>query len=150
MSILLAATSGDVTKAGKAIGLALGVGLGVDLALRLLHSPLPVDLGLFLDALLHRLAHLAGLAEDLLRLGLRLADQLAVLIQQFPGLVACGVGLVQRAADPLLALVDQLLDRCERVALQNEERNEEADDRPDHQPGRDLDKGIGAEQHLYP
>src|ERR1041384_4184780 len=28
MSILLAATSGDVTKAGKAIGLALGVGLG--------------------------------------------------------------------------------------------------------------------------
>src|SRR5580765_6335476 len=34
-------------------------GLGVDLALRLLHPPLPVDLGLFLDALLHRLAHLA-------------------------------------------------------------------------------------------
>ena len=28
MSTLLAATSGDVTKAGKAIGLALGVGLG--------------------------------------------------------------------------------------------------------------------------
>ena len=28
LSTLLAATSGDVTKAGKAIGLALGVGLG--------------------------------------------------------------------------------------------------------------------------
>ena len=28
MSTLLAATTGDVTKAGKAIGLALGVGLG--------------------------------------------------------------------------------------------------------------------------
>jgi F-type H+-transporting ATPase subunit c len=29
MSTLLAATSGDVTKAGKAIGLALGVGVGI-------------------------------------------------------------------------------------------------------------------------
>ena len=28
MHILLAATTGDVTKAGKAIGLAMGVGLG--------------------------------------------------------------------------------------------------------------------------
>jgi len=28
MNTLLAATTGDVTKAGKAIGLALGVGLG--------------------------------------------------------------------------------------------------------------------------
>src|SRR6266496_999992 len=56
--------------------------LGLDLALRLLEAPLPVSLGLVFDALLHRLADLTGLRENLLRLVARLADQLAVLFEQ--------------------------------------------------------------------
>ena len=43
-------------------------------------------------------------------------------------------------ADPLAPLVDRLLDRAEREALEHEERDQEADDRPDHQPRRDLDQ----------
>ena len=45
----------------------------------------------------------------------------------------------------LAAVVDQLLDRAERVALQHEEGDREADQRPDHQPRDDLDQRVRAE-----
>src|SRR2546430_28240 len=55
--------------------------------------------------------------------------------------------LVDQAADPRAALVDQLLNRTEGVPLQDEQRDQEADDRPDHQARRALDQRIGAEEH---
>jgi len=123
--------------------------LGFDLALRLLESPLSVGLGLLLDPLLHRLTDLAGLAEDLLRLRPGLADQLAVLFEQLAGFVARLVGFLERAADALATLVDHLLDRAEGIPLEDEEDDQEADDRPDHQPRRDLDQGVAGEQSVH-
>ena len=43
-------------------------------------------------------------------------------------------------ADPVAPLVDRLLDRPERELPEHEERDREADQRPDHQPGDDLDQ----------
>jgi hypothetical protein len=77
----------------------------------------------------------------------RLADQLAVLLEQVPRLLAGLVGLLERAANPVAPLVDQLLDRAEGEALEDEEGDQEADDRPDHQSRRDLDQSVGCERH---
>src|SRR5262249_34680306 len=116
--------------------------LGRDLAARLLEAPLPFGLGLLAHALLHRLARLARLREDPLRVAPRLADQRSVLLEQPPRLVARVVRLFDRAADVLAALVEDLLDRPERVALEHEERDQERNDRPDHQTRSDLDEGV--------
>ena len=80
-SLLVAATTGDVTKAGKAIGLALGV------------------------------------------------------------------GLLERLPDPRPPLVDQLLDRAEGVLAEDEERDREAHQGPDHQPRCDLDQRRAGDWH---
>src|SRR5205823_5867766 len=78
---------------------------------------------------------------------LRAADQLAVLLQQLTRLSAGLVGLLERLPDPRPPLVDQLLDRAEGIALQHEQRDQEAENRPDHQPRRDLDQRIRGEEH---
>ena len=49
--------------------------------------------------------------------------------------------------DALAPVVDQLLDGAEGVALEDEERDQEADDRPDHQSRRDRDERVGGERH---
>src|SRR6266566_4694001 len=96
--------------------------LGFDLALCLLEPALAVGLGLVLDAPQLRLGLVPRDRANILRLTARLADQLA-------------------------ALLEQLLNRTEGVPLQDEQRDQEADDRPDHQARRDLDQRIGAEEH---
>ena len=68
----------------------------LDLPRRLLEAPLPVFLDVGAHALALRVGDLAGLGEDALGLALRLADQLAVLLEQGPGLLAGAVGLLDR------------------------------------------------------
>ncbi len=75
------------------------------------------------------------------------ADQRAVLLEQAARLLAGVVGLLDRQADALAAVVDQLLDRAEGVALEHPERDREGDQRPDHQARDDLDQGVGGDQH---
>ena len=75
-----------------------------------------------------------------LRAGLR--EDRPVLLEQLAGLVAGVVCLLDRLADPVAALVDRLLDRAERVLPQDEERDPERDERPDHQAGDDLDQIV--------
>jgi hypothetical protein len=70
--------------------------LGLDLLARLLQAPLAVGLELFAHPPLVRVGHAASLAEDPLGFGLRAADQLAVLLQQPPGLLTRVVGFLQR------------------------------------------------------
>jgi len=123
--------------------------LGRDLLARLLEPALTVGLGLLAHSVLHRLTGLASLGDDLLRLAARLVHERAVLLEQRACLLARVVGLVDRLPDLVAARVDHLLDRAERVPLQHEERDQEADDRPDHQPGRDRDEGVGSEQHRH-
>src|SRR5439155_905374 len=79
----------------------------LDLPPGLLEAALPVLLGLGPHALALGVGDLARLGEDLLRLRLRLPDQAAVLLEQPPRLVARIVGLVDRAADAVAAVVDQ-------------------------------------------
>src|SRR5579862_3229107 len=86
----------------------------LDLASRLLEPSLPVRLRLLAHAVLLRVGDPARLGEDLLRVGLGLADQLAMLLEQVPRLFARVVGLVERLPDALPAVVDRLLDRAER------------------------------------
>ena len=121
--------------------------LGLDLPSRLLEPPLAVLLGLLADALAHRVRHAARLGEDLLGLAAGAGAQLAMLLQQLAGLVARALRLLERLTDPLAPLVDDLLHRPERVALEHEERDPERDQRPDHQAGDDLDQRVGCERH---
>jgi len=110
MFTLLAQEAASNVDAGKAIALALGVG----------RAPC--------------------LGEDLPRLALRLADQRLVLLEQAPRLGPPALRLLDGLADPRTALVDHVLDRSERELLQHEERDEEADERPDHQSRDDVDE----------
>src|SRR5439155_23297034 len=116
-----------------------------DLAARLLETPLPLLLGFVAHTLLERLGSAPGLREDLLGVRAGLIHEGAVLLEQIAGLFACVLRLLDRAADLLAPLVEHLLDRAERVPLQHEERDEEADDRPDHQPRRDRDERVRCE-----
>ena len=104
-----------------------------------------LGLGLLADPIPLRVGLLARLGEDLLGVGLRLADQLPVLLEEFARFLAGAVGLLDRLANALAPVVDRLLDRAEGEPLQHEEGDQEADDRPDHQPRCDLDQGVGAE-----
>src|SRR5581483_8968805 len=70
--------------------------LGLDLLADLLEPALPLALCLFLHPLLHRLARLPGLGEDLLGVSACLADQRAVLLEQPPRLVPGAVRLRER------------------------------------------------------
>src|SRR5205085_1880328 len=65
---------------------------------------------------------------------------LAVLLEQLPRVPAGTVCLLARLPDALPPLVDQLLDRAEGIALEDEERDREADQGPDHQPRGDPDQ----------
>src|SRR5215470_9938840 len=120
-------------------------GLGRDLLARLLEPALPLGLRLFSHPGLHGFARLARLGEDRLGLTARLRDELLVLLQQLLRLVARLVGRLDGVPDRLLPVVDELLDGAERVALEHPERDQEADDRPDHQPRRDRDEWVGGD-----
>src|SRR6266545_2563786 len=122
-------------------------GLGLDLTPRLLEPPLAIGLRLVADALAHRLRVGAHLLADLLRLLPRLRDQRPVLLEQPARLRARVVRLDERLVDALAALVDHLLDRTERPPLEHEQRDQEGDDRPDHQTRRDLDEGVRGDGH---
>src|SRR3954447_21742172 len=122
--------------------------LGGDLLPRVLEPALSLGLGLLAHPLLHRLPCLTRLGEDRLALAARVRDQLAVLLEQLLRLVARALGGLDRLLDGLLARVDEPLDRPERVALEHPERDQEADDRPDHQTRRDRDEGVRGEGHL--
>src|SRR5262249_22634420 len=85
----------------------------LDLALRLLETALAVLLGLLTHALALRVGDAASLGEDLLRLGLRLADELLVLLEQVARFCTRVVRLGDRRLDALAPLVDLLLNRPE-------------------------------------
>ena len=121
----------------------------LDLAAGLLEPALAVLLGLLADALALRVGDAPRLAEDLLGLRLRLADQLPVLLEQAARLGARVVGLVDRALDALAARRrSSAWIGPNAYLLQHEERDQEADDRPDHQPRRDLDQWVRREHRL--
>ena len=101
-------------------------GLRVDLLARLLEPALPLLLGLVLHALDLRVRDLPGLGEDVGGLGAGLGEDRAVLLEQLPCLVARVVGLLDRLADAVAAVVDGLLDRAERELPEDEERDREA------------------------
>src|SRR5258706_2875299 len=86
-------------------------GLRGDLATRLLEAALPFGLRLCAHALLHRPGRVASLGEDLLAVASRLVHQLAVLLEQLPGLLARGLRLLDRAANLLATVGEHLLDR---------------------------------------
>ena len=92
---------------------------------------------------------MARVAQDLFRLAPRLSDQRAVLLEQATCFVPRLVGLLEGTADALAPLVDRLLDRAERVLLEDEERDQERDDRPDHQTRDDLDQVGGGDDDLH-
>src|SRR5207245_8444083 len=101
--------------------------LGFDRARRVAGPSLAVGFGLLLDALALGIGDATRLGEDLLGVAPRLADQSAVLLDELARLLPRAVGLLERLPDPLPPLVDQLLDRAEGVALEDEERDREAD-----------------------
>jgi hypothetical protein len=70
-----------------------------------------------------------------------------VLLEQLARLLAGAVGLADRVADAFAPLVDHRLHRSERVALQDEHDDREADDRPDHEAGDDLDECVCPDEH---
>src|SRR5207253_2336787 len=114
----------------------------LDLPAGLLEPPLPILVDLLAHAFLLRRRDLARLGEDRLSLAACVGDELPVLLEQTARLVARLVGLLDGAADAVPPVVDQLLDRTERIALEDPERQREADDRPDHQPRDDLDQRV--------
>src|SRR5215218_2908713 len=121
--------------------------LGLDLLARVLDPALALGLELLAQAIALGVADTASLAQDLLGLAARLVHERAVLLEQPARLVAGAVCLPERFADPLPALVDDLLDRAERELLQDKEGDPEADEGPDHQTHGDVDEGIRCERH---
>src|SRR5215213_2042640 len=121
--------------------------LGLDLLARVLDPALALGLELLAQAIALGVADTASLAQDLLGLAARLVHERAVLLEQPARLVAGAVCLPERFADPLPALVDDLLDRAERERLQDKEGDPEADEGPDHQTYGDVDEGIRCERH---
>src|SRR5829696_1540325 len=117
-----------------------------DLLAGVLEPALPILLGLLADAFPHRVRDAAGLAEDVLRLATSTGAELAMLLEQPACLLAGPVGLLERAANPFPPLVDRLLDRSEREPPQDVEGDPEADERPDHEAGDDLDERICCQQ----
>src|SRR5207245_4096060 len=95
--------------------------------------PLPVGLRLLLHTLALRIGDPPRFGEDLLRVRARTCDQGAVLVEQLARLVTRPVGLLDGLPDAFAALVDQLLNRPEGVAPEDEEGDTERDQRPDDQ-----------------
>ena len=106
---------------GGDVALALGRGLLAHLAL---------ELG----------AGAARALDDLAGLAARLGELLLVLLEQPLGLLARVLGGLQVLAHDRPALLDQSRERTEGVLAQDQERDEEDDQRPDHQPGEGLDE----------
>src|SRR5262245_26656465 len=93
--------------------------LGLDLARGLLEPALAVLLELVAQASLLRLGDLPRLCEDLFGLTAGLGHRRTVLLDELLRLGAGPVGLVERLANPLAALVDHLLDPAEGELLQH-------------------------------
>ena len=123
--------------------------LGLDLLRRVVEPALPLRLELLLHPVPLRVGDPAGLGEDLLGVAAGRLDQRPVLLEQLPGLGAGVVGLLDRLPDPIPAGVNRLLHRPEDPLPQHEERDAEAEQRPDHEAGDDLDQGVGGDDcHL--
>ena len=134
--------------------------LGLELLAVLLQPHLEVGVRLLARLLELALCLAAGLLEDLLAVGLRLLALARDLLTELTGLRARLVGLVERLADAVAALVDQPLDASEGEAPQHAEDDQERDDRPDHQARDDVDQRalvllgrggrlLGEEERLY-
>jgi hypothetical protein len=116
--------------------------LGLDVATRLLEQLLALG-PRPLDCL--ALAHLAGLAragDDLLGLGARLAQPGAVLLEQRGRIGTRALRRLDRLLDRPLALLERLGDGGPRVLAQDEERHQEGEERPDHQPHIGTDEEV--------
>src|SRR5207244_65876 len=99
----------------------------LDLPRRLVEPPLPILLELAAQPLALGIGGLAGLAEDLICVGLRLGDQRPMLLEQAARLFARAVSLLDRVPDAVPTLVDVRLHRRERVALEDPQRDTERD-----------------------
>ena len=100
-------------------------GLGLDVAAGLLEQLLAAAAGLLRRLALVDLGGLAGADDDVVRLRARLAEALAVLLEELPGLRARALGRLDRLLDGPLALVQRRGDLRPRVLAQDEERDEE-------------------------
>jgi hypothetical protein len=109
-------------------------------ATRLFEPALTLDLRLLLHALDLRIGDLACVREDVSRISLRLGDELTVLLEELAGLLPGLVGLVDSRTNAIAPLVDRLLDRAESEPLEDEKRDPERDERPDHEPRDDFDQ----------
>lgn len=91
--------------------------------------------------MLGRVRGFAGPGHDLVGLLPRLGEASAVLHQQFVGLFALPFGGVDRLRDRFRAFVQGLLDPWEGDLAEHPHREQEDDQRPDHQPdtGRDQE-----------
>src|SRR6185295_20316044 len=94
--------------------------LGLDVAPGLLEQLLALDLGLLERLALVDLAGLARAGDDLIGLRPRLAQALAVLLEELLGVRARALGRVDRVLDRPLALVQRLGDRGPGVLAQHE------------------------------
>jgi hypothetical protein len=94
--------------------------------------------------LLEALRRLARAGDDLLGLLARLAQALPVFLEQLVGLVPRALGGVDRLVDRLAPAVERLADAREREPLQQEQREAERDQRPDHQPHVRGDEEVAA------
>ena len=100
-------------------------GLGLDVAAGLLEQLLAAAAGLLRRLALVDLGGLARADDDVVRLRARLAEALAVLLEELPGLRARALGRLDGLLDGPLALLQRRGDLRPRVLAQDEERDEE-------------------------
>src|SRR5436190_1325374 len=79
------------------------------------------------------LGRLARAGHDVVGLLAGLLQPLAVLLQKLVGLLALALGRLDVLPDRIRALLEGLLDPRERDLAQHPHREEEQDERPDHQ-----------------
>src|SRR5215218_854787 len=109
-------------------------GLGLDVLARRGHQLLAVLLGRGLGLVHVRVGRLARAGDDVLRLLTGLLEPGAVLLEQLVGLDLGPRRSVDRLLDRQTAAVECLADQREGELAQDQQRDAERDQRPEHQP----------------
>jgi hypothetical protein len=118
--------------------------LELDLAPGVGQHLLARGLGIRLRLVLDPVGRLARAGDDVLGLLARLLQPLAVLVQQLVGLNAHALRVLDRLLDRKAPLVERLRDPRERQPAEDEQRDPERDQRPDHQPYVRADQEVAA------
>src|SRR5690348_9089333 len=114
--------------------------LGLDFLARAVEYLLLLAVRLLENLGAHFLAGHAAFDDEALRVGVRLRDELLVLLEQPRRLLAIALGTFDRVLECLLPCLDRPRNRLERVTCQDEHHAKEDDDRPEHQTA------VGCEQ----